>query len=144
MVFRSSSRIPVWLLHAFACLAWWGLWGFLAKVGSDAASSLQLQVLFSLGMLPVALFALVKLRFRLTTKWIGATYGILNGLLTGLGLLAYYVAMRLGKASIVGPVTALFPLITIALAFVVLREKLNRIQGVGIVLAIGAVVLLSV
>jgi transporter family protein len=144
MAFKYSSRIPVWLLHAFACLAWWGLWGFLAKVGSDSASSLQLQVLFSLGMLPVALFALVKLRFRLTTKRIGATYGILNGLLTGLGLLAYYVAMRLGKASIVGPVTALFPLITIALAFVVLREKLNRIQGVGIVLAIGAVVMLSV
>jgi transporter family protein len=144
MAFKYSSRIPVWLLHAFACLAWWGLWGFLAKVGSDGASSLQLQVLFSVGMLPVALFSLLKLRFKLATKCAGATYGILNGLLTGFGLLAYYVAMRRGKASIVGPVTALFPLITILLAFVILRERLNRVQGAGIALAICAVVLLSI
>jgi transporter family protein len=134
----------VWLLHAFACIFWWGLWGFLAKVGSDSATPLQLQILFTIGMAPIAFFALIQLRFKLATSRSGAVYGILCGVFSGLGLLAYYASMQKGKASIVGPVTALFPLLTILLAFLFLGEQLNRVQAIGMVLAVCAIAILSV
>jgi len=45
-------HFPVWLWYALLCIFWWGLWGFLSKIGSAAASPLQMQILFTLGMLP--------------------------------------------------------------------------------------------
>jgi hypothetical protein len=42
-----------------------GLWGFLSKVAGDSAGPLQLQILFTLGMLPVAVGMLVQMRWKL-------------------------------------------------------------------------------
>ena len=58
-------NFPVWLWYALLCIFWWGLWGFLSKIGSVAASPLQMQILFTLGMLPVALGMLVQMRWKL-------------------------------------------------------------------------------
>jgi transporter family protein len=127
-----------------ACILWWGVWGFLAKLGSDSATPLQLQILFTFGMVPIAALALLQVRFKLAAKPRGAFYGVLCGLFSGLGLLAYYASMQRGKASIVGPVTALFPLLTILLAFVFLKEKVNRVQAIGMILALCAITILSV
>lgn len=95
-------------------------------------------------MAPTAFVALWQLRFRLSTNRSGAACGILCGLFSGLGMLAFYAAMQRGKASIIGPVTALFPLLTILLALVFLKERVNRVQAAGIVLAICAIAVLSV
>ena len=134
---------PKWLLYALLCILSWGVWGILTKLGSDAMTPSQMQVLFTLGMLPLVLLALKRLRFKLETDQLGAMYGILNGIFTGLGLLAFYGAMAKGKASIVGPVTALFPLLTVLLAFLVLKERMNKIQGAGVVLALAAIFILA-
>jgi transporter family protein len=48
-----------------------------------------------------------------------------------------------GKASIVTPFTALYPLVVVFLAPLVLHESITILQGVGIVCALIAVVLLS-
>jgi len=60
-----------------------------------------------------------------------------------LGLLAYYAAMQRGHASLVGPVTALFPLVTVVLAFVLLHERINRVQMAGVILALLSIFILS-
>jgi methionine synthase I (cobalamin-dependent) len=52
-------RFPLWLWYALLCIFWWGLWGFLSKIGSEGAGPLQMQILVTLGMLPVALGMLV-------------------------------------------------------------------------------------
>jgi uncharacterized membrane protein len=125
------------------CIFWWGIWGVLAKLASARLSVKQMQVLFTLGMLPLAAAALISMRGKLERDLRGAAYGVLNGVFTGLGLLAYDAAMSKGKASIVGPLTAMFPLVTVALAAVVLRERVNRIQAAGVVLALAAIFLLA-
>ena len=135
---------PVWLWFAILCTFWWGLWGFLSKIGSASANPMQLQVLFTLGMLPVALGMLLQIRGKLERNAGGATYGILSGVVTGLGTLGYYAALREQNASVVTPLTGLFPVLTIALAFFVLRERLNRVQWGGMVMALASIVVLSI
>jgi len=138
------TRFPVWLWYALLCIFWWGLWGFLSKVGSEAASPMQMQILFTLGMIPVAVGMLLQMRWKLDRDSGGARYGILCGIATGLGTLGYYAALREQNASVVTPVTGLFPVLTIVLAFVVLRERLNRVQMGGMLLALASIVILSI
>jgi bacterial/archaeal transporter family protein len=137
------QRIPKWLIHALLAIFWWGLFGFLAKLGSDKASPVQTQILFTLGMVPLVITALIRLRFKVGSDGRGTAYGILIGVLSTMAFLAYLAAMARGKASLVGPVTALFPLVTIPLAFIVLKEKLNRVQLLGVVFALVSIVIFS-
>jgi transporter family protein len=137
-------RFPVWALYALLCIFWWGLWGFLSKIGSDTASALQMQILFTLGMLPVALAMLVQMRGKLDRNAGGITYGLLSGVVTGLGTIGYCAALRDQNASVVTPVTGLFPVLTVGLAVLVLRERLNKVQIGGMFLALASIVILSI
>ena len=47
-------HFPIWLWYALLGVFFWGLWGFLSKIGSDTASPMQMQILFTLGMLSLA------------------------------------------------------------------------------------------
>jgi transporter family protein len=143
MMDRAVRIRSTWLLYAMLCIVWWGIWGFLSKLGSDRISPEQLQILFTIGIVPPSLLAWAQLGFRVETDRRGAIYGILNGVFTGLGMLAYYAALSTGKASVVGPFTALFPLLTVALAFAILRERINRVQAAGMVIALAAIIILS-
>jgi transporter family protein len=141
---NNGGRLPVWLWYALLCIFWWGLWGFLSKVGSEAASPLQMQILFTLGMLPIAGGMLLQMRWKLDRDGRGVTYGLLSGVATGLGTLGYYAALREQSASVVTPLTGLFPVLTVILAFAVLRERLNKVQIGGMVLALASIVILSI
>lgn len=138
------ARLPIWLRYALLCIFWWGLWGFLSKVGSAAASPLQMQILFTLGMLPVAAGMLFGMRGKVDRDRAGISYGLLSGIVTGLGTLGYFAALRVQDASVVTPITGVFPALTVVLAFMVLRERLNKVQIVGMLLALASIVILSI
>ena len=71
-------------------------------------------------------------------------WALLSGFFNALGAWALLAALKSGgKASIVAPFTALYPIVVVFLAPFVLQESLNTLQGVGIVCALIAVVLLS-
>ena len=135
---------PRWLLFALLATLWWGVWGFLVKVATDEVKPAQLQVLFVAGMLPLILVALWRGGFKLQRDRKGVLLGLLNGVLATVGMLAYYAAMSRGKASVIGPVTALFPLFTVAGAVLFLKERLNRAQKLGIVFAVASIVVFSI
>ena len=138
------SRFPVWLWYALMCVFWWGLWGFLSKVGSDEATPVQMQILFTLGMIPVALAMLLRMRGKMERDRRGMAYGVLSGVATGLGTLGYYAALRQQSASVVTPVTGLFPVLTVVLAYLLLHERLNKVQMSGMLLALASIVILSI
>lgn len=135
--------MPAWLSFALLSTLFWGVWAFLVKIGTGSLSPEQLQFLFVAGMLPLVLAAAARERFRIQTDRRGVCFGLLNGILATLGMVAFYIAMERGKASVVGPVTALFPLFTVAGAVIFLRERLNRVQVMGMVLATAAIVVLA-
>jgi transporter family protein len=58
--------------------------------------------------------------------------------------MAFFHALAIGgRASIVIPVTALFPLVTVILAMAFLRERMGTAQKIGLGLAMVAIYLLS-
>jgi transporter family protein len=136
--------LPVWLRYALLGIFLWGLWGFLSKVGSDTASPVQMQILFTLGMLPVALGMLIQMRGKLDRDRVGMTFGLLCGIATGVGTLGYFAALRDQNASVVTPLTGVFPVLTVILAFLILRERLNKVQMGGMLLALASIVILSI
>lgn len=145
MTSRPAMRTPGrgWLISAVLCILWWGIWGFLTKLAAERMAPDTIQVLFTIGLLPLTAVVLFQLRGKPDTDRKGVLYGLLNGVVTVLGLLAYDAAMARGKASVISPITGLFPLITVLLAAIVLRERLNRVQAVGVALALGSIMLLS-
>lgn len=134
-----SRWLPLALLSALL----WGLWGFLVKIGLADLSPEQTQLLFVAGMLPLTAAAAARQGWSVETDRRGMLYGLANGVLATAGMLAFYAAMARGKASVVGPVTALFPLFTVACALVLLRERLNWVQGLGILFALAGIVVLA-
>ncbi len=135
--------LPKWLFYALFALLWWGIFGFLGKVGSDRISPAQMQIFFTIGMVPVAIVCSIRLNFKIITNKLGVSYAFLMGIFAGLGTLAFFGAMKSGKASLVAPVTSLYPALTVGLALIVLKEKLNKVQILGVFLAIASIVILS-
>ncbi|MCP5109833.1 MAG: EamA family transporter [bacterium] len=134
----------LWLWYSLLTIVFWSVWALLSKVASDAIGSATLQVLFTLGSTLVMAWLLLKLRFRVPHNRRGVTYGLLNGVFAGLGGIAFFEALRRGgPASLVVPLTSLYPLITVVLAIVVLRERLNGRQRAGVVVAMVALFLLT-
>jgi len=97
-----------------------------------------------IGPLIVASIVLLSLNFRVQMHGKGVVYALLAGLAGSLGGLFFVHAVNRGKASIVITLTALYPVVTILLSFIILKEEITIRQGVGIVLALISMALLSV
>ena len=59
---------------------------------------------------------------------------ILSGLATGASWLCYYKALHDGLASIVVPIDKLSILVTVAFAYIFLKEKLSKKSAAGLIL----------
>lgn len=133
-----------WFVLSITCLFLWGLWGFMSKLLADRIGATQSQVLFTVGMLPAAVLgAIIAGRQQLIRSVRGVAYGFANGLLTALGTWCFFAALARTSASLVSPVVASYPLVTVALAIVILRERISWRQVAGGMCAVAGLVLLS-
>jgi bacterial/archaeal transporter family protein len=135
--------MPSWLIFALLATLSWGLWGLFPKlaVGGMRPQSVQLYQL--IGTAAIGLVNLVLLGFRVETQPRGVLYGILGGVAGAVGSLLFLFAVNKGRASVVVVTTALYPLVTITLAALLLREPITLKQGVGMALALLALVLMA-
>ncbi len=70
-------------------------------------------------------------------------WAFVTGLLNALGAWAILAAMRDGgKALIVGPFTALYPIVVVIGAPIILRESISVLQGIGLACRLVALILL--
>ena len=100
---------------------------------------------FPVGLLPVLIWIMFSNRAgHGTNNTKGALAALVTGILAGAGNVAFYLALASGgKVSIVAPLTCLFPLVTMLVAYVVLHERLNRLQASGIAMALLSIYLLG-
>jgi len=119
-----------WLLFCFAC---WGPYALLSKLGSNEISAGGMQVLFTLGSIPVVLFVLARRGFKLEKNRKGILYGLTAGVFSAAGSLGFFAAFRSGgNASVITTATGMYPVVTVLLALVFLRERLTWVQVVGL------------
>ncbi len=138
--------MPRWLVFSLLTILVWGAWGVVSKVASAGVDANTNQVFFTFGLLPLILIVWRSPRIAGGEKGrrAGIAWAFLTGILGGAGNIAFFHALVIGgKASIVSPVTALFPLVTVILAVTLLRERIGTAQKIGLVLALTAIYLLS-
>lgn len=142
---KALAGMPRWLAFSLLTILSWGAWGVVSKIASDGVDANTNQVLFTVGLLPLMLVVMRSGRDHPRPQdRVGIGWAFLTGILGGTGNIAFFRALVVGgNASIVVPVTALFPLVTVILAVAFLHERLGTLQKVGLVLAFAAIYLLS-
>jgi len=137
--------MPRWLSYSLLTIVLFGFWGFVSTVVTRDLAPLTVQVLSTIGLLPVALvLAFSKNLQKATSYGWGILFATATGVLGGSGNIAMYKALQLGgEGSAVVPFTGMYPLVTVILARFLLKERLNRIQSLGIALALVAIYLFS-
>lgn len=141
-----ARRLPTWLILSLLTILLWGVWGAISKVVSNDLDAYMNQVLFTLGLIPLMLFVSRSRRLSGgTNRKRGIFYAFITGILGGTGNIAFFKALTVGgQASVVVPMTAMSPLVTVLMALGILREKLSTSQKIGLGMALVAIYLLSI
>lgn len=133
-----------WLLYAIVTTIFWGIWGAFIEIPEKAGFPATLgYCIWSLTMIPCAIVALYIIRWKPEVDTRSTIIGMLIGLLGAGGQLILFQALKDGPAYLVFPLISLFPIFTIFLSFVFLKEKANVKQWTGIIIALVAIFFLS-
>jgi drug/metabolite transporter (DMT)-like permease len=133
-----------WFWYSLLCILSWGGWAIFGKIASRDIPATTLQFLFPFGCLPVAVPLLFSRHFQLEKSWKGISCGIGNGVLAGIGSLALFAAYRTGgNTAVITTVTAMYPLVSVVLAVLLLRERLTFLQILGLAFAAAAFLIFS-
>jgi transporter family protein len=136
-------HLPPWLWYSILTLVAWGVVGLLQKLSTNCVSAESSLIWLVVGFLliePLVYPGMVVFRY---SSW-NIAWALLSGLLNALGAWALFAALKSGgKASIVSPLTALYPLVVIMLVPFILHESITWLQIGGVFCALIAVVLLS-
>jgi drug/metabolite transporter (DMT)-like permease len=134
-----------WLLYALASLLFFGFAAVLQKQATNSLSAESAFVMFAVGFIPLSLSIMLFERWPSDLPLSPVLWAFGGGLLNGLGVLATLAAYRRGgKASVVTPLAALYPVVTILLSVAFLGQFINNaIQIAGITTAVAAGIFLS-
>lgn len=81
---------------------------------------------------------------RGSLRWVSDTpWAIVSGILPVIGLAMFFLAINNAEVSRVVPITSAYPLVTVLLALLFLNEAFTVPRGLGILLVVCGVALLS-
>jgi transporter family protein len=132
-----------WIAPAIIAFFCWGLWAFLPKIATQYLSPKSIVVYELVGAAVVAFVLLVTMDFKPQFHPRGVAVASIIGALGVGGSLAFIYAVSKGPVGVISVVTALYPVLTLVLAFFVLQEPISLKQSIGIVLAFIAIFLMS-
>lgn len=134
----------IWLGFAVLALIFWGITGVTQKLSTNFISSERSFLWFCWAMVALSTAVLFVSRPHGGMGTMVMLSSIAGGTLNGMGAWTSFRALESGgKASIVISLISLYPLLTVGLAIVLLRERLSLLQTAGAVVAIAAAILLS-
>src|SRR5215813_1130210 len=132
-----------WMVYASVAIVLWGINGLFMKLGTNRVSARAMVIWVTAGFV-----VLLPWMWKLTTL-AGLSknvilVGLIAGAVNGLGNWAVFACLEKGaKASVAIPLTALYPLCTVALATIFLKERPTTLQWLGIALAVAGGAMLS-
>jgi drug/metabolite transporter (DMT)-like permease len=131
-------------MYAAITTVLWGVWGALIEIPEKAGFPATLgYAAWAVTMIPVAAIALRLIHWNLDTDRRSVLLGMGAGLLGCGGQLILFQCLRIGPAYIVFPLISLYPVVTILLSVLFLREKGTRRSWTGIALALIAILFLA-
>ena len=138
------SAFSAWMMYGLIALVLFGVACITMKFATRYISDELSTIFYTLGYILLAIVIIVagSVAWHVSMKNWGL--GVFVGLLMNGATLTLFVAYRWGKASIVTPLTALYPLVTVLLAGLVLKEHFDVVKVVAIGLALAAGLALSI
>lgn len=130
----------MWILFAFASAFFAGLTAILAKCGVRRTDSTLATAIRTIVVLAFSWGMVFLTGAQSGLRAVGGTtllFLVLSGLATGASWLCYFRALQLGDVNKVTPVDKSSTVLTILLAFVLLREPISVYKALGI-LGVGA------
>ncbi len=136
--------ISSWMFFALVALVLYGVAAITQKLSTNHISAELSFLWFGAAFVVIAgvILLVQPLDWHLSARtWF---WTVLGGACNALGAWASFVAYRSGgKASVVTPLAALYPIVTVALAVPLFKEQVSFRELLGIVLALAAAVALS-
>lgn len=132
-----------WLLLTIVTIVSWGFVGFFIKLASKYSNWAEIYIVSNAVIFGVSLLVYVSQKPSLNVGSLGFNYALAAGVVSSLSVITFYLAVQGGKAIVVIPLTSLYPVVTIALSYLFLREGISFTKGLGIVLALVALVLVA-
>lgn len=130
-----------WFLPALLTFVCWGIWAFIPKITTRYIHPMSAVIFETVGVIIAGFTVLVFVNFRPEIHPKGVGLGILTGLLGIAGALGFLFAVKSGKVSVVAMFTAMYPLVTLLLGYLILKEPITLKEGLGMLCAIAAIVL---
>ncbi len=132
-----------WLLPALVTVLLYGLWSYFPKLSVKYLSPSNAVIYEVIGSMIFGAIAIGLMGFNLQYHPKGAIYGMITGFCLVLAGYTYLVAASRGPIALVSAVSALYPMVTLILAALLLGETITIKQGCGILLAIVSVILMA-
>ena len=133
-----------WMLLPLAAIVLWGITGLMQKASTNDISARLSAIWFLAAFVPVAVLILAYEPLPAGIALRTWAYALAMGFALALGNLTILLAFSSGgKAAIIVPLAGLYPLVSIPIAIFAFGERLGWRESGGIVLALAAVVLLS-
>jgi len=130
-----------WQFLSLLTVIFWGSWGFLSKVATNKLNWSTMLVLFCLSTIVfIIIFSPDAFLLRFDKS---SLTGLVAGMFGAFGFCFFYMALQKGLASNIIPVTSLYIVVAVILAFVFLHEPFTVKKAIGILLAVVAIYLLS-
>ena len=131
-------------MYAVITTLFWGVWGAFIEIPEKAGFPATLgYVVWALTMIPCSIVGLKIINWKLEYDKKSVVLGSIVGFTGAGGQLVLFQALRLGPAYLIFPIISLYPVITIFLSVVFLKERANKKAWTAIILALIAIFLLS-
>ena len=103
-----------WLFYSLTTAVLWGVWGAFIEIPEKGGFPATLgYVVWALTVVPIGIFALIKLKGKLDKDKKSIILGMAVGLLGSAGQLILFEALKTGPAYLVFPFISVAPVITI-------------------------------
>jgi uncharacterized membrane protein len=133
-----------WLIYALITTLLWGVWGAFAEFPTrHGFPDTLVYVVWTLTMIPPALYAMQRVGWRVQRDGKSILLGALIGFTGAGGQMLLFHAVHTGPTYLIFPVIALSPVVTIALSMVFLGERVTKVGGLGVLLALVALPLFN-
>jgi bacterial/archaeal transporter family protein len=135
----------IWLLPAIGAMLVWGLWAFLPKIALQSMQPHSVIFYEAFGNLCVSMPVFIfHLRGKLQKDALAISVISASSVLTVAAIMCYFYALKHGPVAVVVTMTAMYPVVSLFLARIFFKERLNKIQMVAVVMAMLSILLLAI